>query len=366
MISLNMESPLASPASISLDSCKRILEGYKPLEFPDLSAERVPLHNSHTAVCSIPHPNRPENEIFESLGLASIDSAILTTLGRILGTYCGASDVLLGIATDTEDVLDLIRVSWDESRTWKDVIITVAQSLNRTGEYHVTSSVLRRALELTEKQAPCLALCRFVSNRAVVAGSDYPLIFTFDNSNRSLSLTATTTKVHPSISSLLLSQITALFDHALSHPMSPISLSPQLPPNLLSVYERASPQACISIYSHMPPPRIITDFIARRARSSPQSIALCWYPELTNDSNGSAFKSEMTTYAELHSRSNRLARWLLAKGLAREDRVAMCMSRNAMFHAAVIGIMRAGGCYVPVRLIKCGIEYSDAELSVLD
>lgn len=54
------------------------------------------------------------------------------------------------------------------------------------------------------------------------------------------------------------------------------------------------------------------------------------------------------TFAELHERSLRLARILLARGIGAEDRVAVAAPRSAELVAAMLGVMRAGAVYVPL------------------
>ncbi|HEX8272116.1 MAG TPA: amino acid adenylation domain-containing protein, partial [Longimicrobiaceae bacterium] len=58
--------------------------------------------------------------------------------------------------------------------------------------------------------------------------------------------------------------------------------------------------------------------------------------------------AETTTYAELDARSNRVARRLRALGVGPEVPVAICMDASPDAAAAALGVMRAGGCYVPV------------------
>ncbi|MFE7169189.1 amino acid adenylation domain-containing protein [Streptomyces sp. NPDC057616] len=55
------------------------------------------------------------------------------------------------------------------------------------------------------------------------------------------------------------------------------------------------------------------------------------------------------TYRELNSRANRIARALLARGLRPEDVVAVVMERNLDWPAAVLGVLKAGGVYLPVE-----------------
>ena len=50
-----------------------------------------------------------------------------------------------------------------------------------------------------------------------------------------------------------------------------------------------------------------------------------------------------------NSRANRLGRALLAQGLRREDVVAVVTERNLDWMAAVLGIFKAGGVYLPLE-----------------
>jgi hypothetical protein len=59
--------------------------------------------------------------------------------------------------------------------------------------------------------------------------------------------------------------------------------------------------------------------------------------------------AEFITYAELNKRSNAFARWLVAKGLSIEEKVAVCSDRDGDFYVAMAGALKAGACYVPVR-----------------
>ncbi|MGO4193163.1 amino acid adenylation domain-containing protein [Arthrobacter sp. YAF17] len=55
------------------------------------------------------------------------------------------------------------------------------------------------------------------------------------------------------------------------------------------------------------------------------------------------------TYAELNARANRIARGLLSRGLRAEDIVAVVAERDLEWMAAVIGIFKAGGAYLPIE-----------------
>lgn len=55
------------------------------------------------------------------------------------------------------------------------------------------------------------------------------------------------------------------------------------------------------------------------------------------------------TYRKLNSRANQLGRALLARGLTREGVVAVVTERNLDWMAAVLGVLKAGGVYLPVE-----------------
>jgi amino acid adenylation domain-containing protein len=54
------------------------------------------------------------------------------------------------------------------------------------------------------------------------------------------------------------------------------------------------------------------------------------------------------TYGELNRRSNRLARYLRARGVTPDSRVALCMVRGQEMVIAILAVLKAGGSYVPL------------------
>ncbi|NTX06686.1 non-ribosomal peptide synthetase, partial [Myxococcus sp. CA040A] len=74
---------------------------------------------------------------------------------------------------------------------------------------------------------------------------------------------------------------------------------------------------------------------SEQVRRTPEAIAL-------------QFEGQHLTYAELDARSNQLARHLLSLGLGQEPRLAVCIPRSLELYVALLGILKAGGCYVPL------------------
>ncbi|HEY2292039.1 MAG TPA: amino acid adenylation domain-containing protein, partial [Thermoanaerobaculia bacterium] len=79
----------------------------------------------------------------------------------------------------------------------------------------------------------------------------------------------------------------------------------------------------------------LPELLAEQALRSPDAVAVI--------SGGHAL-----TYCELDRRSNRLARRLREAGVGPESRVAVCLERSPELMVALIGVLKAGGAYLPV------------------
>src|SRR5881296_1428221 len=84
------------------------------------------------------------------------------------------------------------------------------------------------------------------------------------------------------------------------------------------------------------PDRRIHELFEERVRAHPDAIA-------------AVHRDRQWTYRQLNGRANRLARALLARGLRREDVVAVVTERNLDWMAAVLAIFKAGGAYLPIE-----------------
>ncbi|MGY1496544.1 non-ribosomal peptide synthetase [Streptomyces sp. QTS52] len=84
------------------------------------------------------------------------------------------------------------------------------------------------------------------------------------------------------------------------------------------------------------PDRRVHELFEERVRQHPDAVA-------------AVLGGTEWTYRELNSRANQLGRALLARGLAREGVVAVVTERNLDWMAAVLGVLKAGGVYLPVE-----------------
>ncbi|HLL84467.1 MAG TPA: condensation domain-containing protein, partial [Longimicrobium sp.] len=88
----------------------------------------------------------------------------------------------------------------------------------------------------------------------------------------------------------------------------------------------------------LPPPRAATlpELVSRQAALTPHATAV-------RDEAGNGF-----TYSQLEARSNQVARWLGRQGVGPEVRVGLLLERGAEVLPVLLGILKAGGVYIPL------------------
>ena len=79
----------------------------------------------------------------------------------------------------------------------------------------------------------------------------------------------------------------------------------------------------------------ISELIAGRATARPESVAV-------------VCEGEQLSYRRLNGRANQLARYLRARGVGAETAVGVCLERSLDQVIALVGILKAGGVYVPL------------------
>src|SRR5439155_15167309 len=84
-----------------------------------------------------------------------------------------------------------------------------------------------------------------------------------------------------------------------------------------------------------PGPHVLHAIFEAQADARPEAVAI-------------VFGGEETTYANLESRANRLARHLRRRGVGPGSMVAMLLPRSPDAYAALLGILKAGAAYVPI------------------
>jgi aspartate racemase len=91
--------------------------------------------------------------------------------------------------------------------------------------------------------------------------------------------------------------------------------------------------------------------------------------KLTPEAVALEFDSGALTYRELNERANRLAHFLLNKGIGPESRIGICLDRSPELIVSVLAILKAGGAYVPLDssypAARLAFMIADAELRLL-
>ena len=106
---------------------------------------------------------------------------------------------------------------------------------------------------------------------------------------------------------------------------------------LLSDAERAALVAAPEVRAAAgePPAATVHALVEASARARPEACAV-------------ACHGATLTYGELSARANRLAHHLRSLGVGRDTAVAICAERSPEMVVAVLAVLKAGGCYVPL------------------
>lgn len=113
-------------------------------------------------------------------------------------------------------------------------------------------------------------------------------------------------------------------------------------------------------WNHTPaspaPELCIHELFEEQARHSPQAIAV-----VAGD--------EEVTYEELNKRANQVAHYLRSLGVGAEVSVGLCLERSVNLLVGILGILKAGGVYVPLDrqypLERLMFMATDAQVAVL-
>lgn len=128
----------------------------------------------------------------------------------------------------------------------------------------------------------------------------------------------------------LLRHYAALLDGLLSDPDANISACA-----LMSDDDAEWLRAVSTGEKFVTPASTLPELVSRRARLTPEAVAVVH--------EGRAYP-----YREIDEESNRLAHWLIEQGIGTEDRVAVLLDKSPELVITALGVLKAGGVYLPV------------------
>ncbi|KAG8217719.1 hypothetical protein J3R82DRAFT_5877 [Butyriboletus roseoflavus] len=323
--------------------------GYRVVQLPDFSNNRRRHHNVHLLFNQI-----ALDEHCIHVDTVTLDAFILVAYANVLGMYCGVTDVLLSLE-GPDGASSPFRLKWDETTTWLNALEVASIALKQTRQQltpPLATSQPFEIIELAADRSPFIAVFRdssratSYSSSAISAQlSQLPLLI--HAGDGLLHLRSPSNWFSSSMASMLLRQIVAVVAQVFPDVTQKVAAPLHLNNDLASVVEALPEHERATYYSHIPPARFATDYILPHSVSNPHATAVQWYPDLSPDM-AVLRTPECLSYSELNHAANRFARFLLGRGLSPEDRVAVCMDRDLLFHSVFFGILRAGGCYVPI------------------
>ncbi|MFJ2172683.1 non-ribosomal peptide synthase/polyketide synthase [Streptomyces sp. NPDC087851] len=162
--------------------------------------------------------------------------------------------------------------------------------------------------------------------------TNYPLVVSVDDSGYEFAFVVqVTAAIDPDMITRLLHTTTENLINALErHPDTPLEHIGVLP-----AAERRRILAEWNDTARPVPVTTLADMFTARAARTPDADAL-------------AYQDVRLSYAELEERSNRLARYLITRGVGPESLVAVVMDRSPDLITALLAVLKAGGAYLPI------------------
>ncbi|XP_031640002.1 uncharacterized protein LOC116351985 [Contarinia nasturtii] len=168
--------------------------------------------------------------------------------------------------------------------------------------------------------------------------TNYPLSLSVDDDDNSLSLTV---KV---VSSISAARVCGYMQQALVSLADALIYTPQQHIRTLTIMPQEEREMLLGSWNQMTvnfPPRRLHELFQAQVERDGQAIAV-------------ECEGETLTYAELNIQANRLAHYLIAKGVKPEDLIAICVRRSTKMIVALLGILKSGGAYLPLDPVYSG------------
>jgi amino acid adenylation domain-containing protein len=163
--------------------------------------------------------------------------------------------------------------------------------------------------------------------------TNYPIMLSIDDLGDGFTLTAQTDRrVDPH-------RLTGYMHTALQSLVDALEHSPTTPALSLSMLPTNERQQVLDTFNATPgthgQEKLIHELFEEEVRRTPNAIAV-------------VYQQKSLTYAELNSRANQLARYLLNRGVGPDRLVGICLERGLEMVVGLLGILKAGGAYIPL------------------
>ncbi len=275
----------------------------------------------------------------------ALDAFLLAAFAALLARYSGAEDLLIGagVATGAGRAIVLpLRLAWGGDPPFRRFLGAAVDAWRgalahapaaRDGGWPAGVDVpplqalfaglaARQAVDGRGEGAPPADLALSVREVEVEDGGGEPAL--------ALALTYAVDLFDATTAARLLAHYAALARAAAASPELPLSRLP-----FLSAAERHQLFVEWNDTESAFPRRSLHRLFEEQAAARPEAVAIVW-------------DGGVLTYAELDRRAGRVARRLREMGIGQEARIALYMERSAELVTAVLGILKAGGVYLPI------------------
>jgi amino acid adenylation domain-containing protein len=250
--------------------------------------------------------------VASTLGTAK-DTFFLTTFATLLGRLSGQDNVAVRNVVG-EPIL--LRFHFKEEMSFRSLIKSVEQE------------------PISVKDHSCAVEFGFTTSRSSFADlPDYCLrmmVCAYEEGNE-VFLSSTTGSWDQAMLRLWLRYFDRLLAAAGSAPDVPWKTLPVLDP----IETHKFYQAFNATTAEYPADCCVHELVTRQAEKTPAAVAVVW-------------QSESFTYRQLESRSSVLAANLQALGAGSQRPVALCMDRSVELPTALVAVLKAGSCCVPL------------------
>ncbi|ORW73098.1 non-ribosomal peptide synthetase [Mycobacterium saskatchewanense] len=136
--------------------------------------------------------------------------------------------------------------------------------------------------------------------------------------------------LEPALVRQLLDHFAVLLDDALAAPDKPLARL-----NLMGEADAAWLRQVSRGESFDAAPNTLAELVSAQAARTPDAVAV-------------SYEGRRFTYRDINEAANRLAHWLIERGIGAEDRVAVLLDKSPDLVITALGVAKAGAVYVPV------------------
>jgi hypothetical protein len=305
-----------------------MLDNYNPPNL-NFSCRRKPAGGYHRATIRLQTPLSQED---------GDTNALAAAIAVCFGQWSSVQDILLGRLQPGGFIP--IRVKWNSSDAWNKLLQSVVVGSKPLSRGRVLSE-----LQLEREQEPFAAILATQSHDGAQLGESHPIFFQLLEDGQTLALRSAIDCFAPAVAKLSLQLIDNILMALKSNRTDKLDAGFLGPDSSLLSVDSREPHL-------LPPYKHVMQWVDDWARERPDIPSVIYYEKI--DSN---CPKQQLSYRELSSCSSQMAEFLTDIGITPGDKIAVCMKRNLDFHVTLLGILKAGACYVPVSLAHCQSAY---------